>query len=150
MTKLNLSANASVIAAQLRRYNFAMVDEWKTWTPVHTGFSTAPVGGSYRYRRNGENLCEVMVYEPNAGTSNATTFTISAPMVAKTVDNMTWRALCSCVDNGASLTLPSLAVISSGSGTINLYLNLTGGASAWTNVNGKNCYWMHLFYEVDL
>lgn len=63
-----------------------LVTRWLSWTPVHTGFSTAPTGGATRYQLNYKTM--QINYSPvTVGASNATGYTITAPFIAKNISN---------------------------------------------------------------
>ncbi len=79
--------------------------DWFNWTPTFTGFSADPSGGIYRWRAYGQTV-KCFIRQPNTGTSNATGFTISAPVTAATITNMQWGVLASVTDNGTFLTTP--------------------------------------------
>lgn len=53
---------------------------WKTWTPVFTGFSVDPIVNSARYIEIGKLV--IVHLNTGNGTSNATTFTMTLPIVA--------------------------------------------------------------------
>lgn len=118
---------------------------WKDWAPAITGFSATPVGGLYRYVVIGK-LCHISIRQPNSGTSNATTFTISLPMAAGTVANMVWVGFGVGYDNGAQLTVPVLAQIAS-AGTVITFFASAGGA-VWTASGGKSIGALGMSYEL--
>lgn len=89
----------------------------------------------------------VDLYQNNTGTSNATTFTMNAPVQAATVSNGAWVVVgCLASNNGALQTAPPIAVIASAGTTISLYLNAS--AAAWTNTNGKAASFGGLRYPI--
>lgn len=105
------------------------------WSPTVGGFSANPTNPVFTYQKIGR-LCTLFVAGGSAGTSNATTYTYTAPFAAATRTNMEWKApLAQGFNNGAFLTVPGLAKIVSGSSTINLYT--TQGEGAWTASAGK-------------
>lgn len=115
------------------------------WTPAFTGFSVAPAGGIYRYIVIGK-LCTCFVRMPNAGTSNATTFTLTAPFTAVAIASDSWYAAVLATDNGALIANPGLASISANSNVINLY---TGFAlAAWTATGNKAAQFTLIFETV--
>jgi hypothetical protein len=117
---------------------------WQAHAPTFGGFSANPTG-SYRYIRIG-HLCIFNVRNSADGTSNANTYTMSAPIVAATVTNGAWNTLTSyAVDNGAALTTPGRVTILSGSSTITIYKDMA--SAAWTTSNGKRANFL-LIYEV--
>lgn len=113
-----------------------------SWSPSYTGFSVNPTNVAARYWQIGK-LVFAMVRMANTGTSNATTFTVSAPVTAVTLSNAYWGAYCwDATDNGSAVTGTTAVNITSGASTF----TLTKGASStgWTNANGKAanfCIW---------
>lgn len=121
--------------------------EFMTWAPAPTGFSAVPTNTVYNYRFVGKEI--VIRYREQAnGTSNATTFTATAPFTALTMSNMVWQGLGSGVDNGSGLTTAVLATISSASATINFFASPSPSGTAWTNANGKRVGFVELRYSV--
>jgi len=57
---------------------------WQSYSPSFTGFSVDPSDVVARYCQAG-NLCYVSVYMGTAGTSNANSFMMSAPLTSKSV-----------------------------------------------------------------
>jgi hypothetical protein len=115
------------------------------WTPTLTGFSANPTNTIYAFYMVHKNVCMDFVQVTN-GTSNATSFTATAPVTPKTVTNGNWGTLYwVAVNNGAAVTAPGRAYMTSGSTTITLNTNLSTGA--WTNVNGKRAVF-HLCYPI--
>lgn len=116
---------------------------WFNWEPSPTGYSAAP---TYIARWSTQGRAITVVHTLiTGGTSNATTLTHGAPVVAVTITNMVWRAVLAQVfDNGASATTPGRCAISSASSTISLFTNMASGA--WTAANGKGVIYQ-LTYE---
>ncbi len=105
------------------------------YAPIISGFAVNPTQASYRFTLTGHK-CEVAWRQGVAGTSNATDFSISAPIPALTATNMYWGNCCwGATDNGGVLTSPSSCSIQNGTSTINLFKDLAGGL--WTNANDK-------------
>ena len=116
------------------------------WTPTFTGFSADPAGVIALYALWG-NRCRVDVVMPNAGTSNATDFTVSAPFPAAVVSGMSWGGVWwTAQDNGAFLTAPGRVYISSG-GSVFALLKDTVNA-AWTASGAKKAYF-GLEYQIN-
>lgn len=113
-----------------------------TWTPTPTGFSAAPTGGIYRYVLVGK-LCTVFVRMPNAGTSNATTFTLPAPFTAVNIAGMVWYAPILYTDNSAASATAGMASIAANTNVINLYKDFA--ATAWTAAGTKAAQFTLLF-----
>jgi hypothetical protein len=119
-----------------------------SWQPVYEGFysGSAPAGVISRYTVMGKN-CKVYVYMPNSGSSNNTTFTMSAPFTAATVSNQLWGScVWTLVDNGTAASYPGRAYIASGGSTITI--NKTLAAGTWTSSGSKKaCF--SLDYELS-
>lgn len=118
---------------------------WQTWVPTQTGFSIAPAGGIYRYRYVGDEV-ELEIRQPNDGTSNANTLTISLPVQAATVTDMVWQASCRIRNNGAFVNNPGYASISSGSSTLDVHISY--GTTSWGTANGKRLDYLCMRYAV--
>jgi hypothetical protein len=118
---------------------------WLDWTPTLTGFSANPGSASYRYKIANE-ICHMEVAQGSNGTSNATGFTITIPVTAKTSTNASWGGSCwAGVDNGSNLTTPPRWVILSAGTTVTLGKDTA--AAAWTNANGKRAQFTG-YYEI--
>lgn len=114
--------------------------QWFNWNANPQGFSIAPSSPSYRWKTVGTTIF-LSYSESNNGTSNATTFTASAPVAPQ--QNVTGVAG-TLVNNGALLTAAGRVTLSSGSTTMTFRTDMSTGA--WTNVNGKRAV-MEIFYE---
>lgn len=118
---------------------------WRNWVPTFGGYSVAPTGGIYRYCLIGK-LCIITISMPNGGTSDATSFTITAPFISKNTANHYCGAVLSyAVDNGVALTVAARASLGPNTTTINLYTNMASGT--WTASGAKRVYFT-LAYEV--
>jgi len=103
--------------------------QWMTFAASPTGFSAAPASPVYRYMVL-PNRCTVSMTEGNAGTSNLTTKTYTAPFTAVTITGASWStSLTVPYDNGATAATGS-ALINSNSATITAYKTASG---AWTD-----------------
>jgi hypothetical protein len=122
--------------------NFA----WSNWTPTLSGWSADPTNAVYRYAQIGK-LVIVSIRQATAGTSNATTKSLSAPVQAATVTNMIWAETCSATDNGTDLTTSSQVSIASGSSTINFAKDLSTITGGWTNTGSCKIKYCTLIYE---
>lgn len=119
-----------------------------TYAPTITGFSANPTSTAYRYQIKLDRL-RVDLNQGVNGTSNATTFTVTAPMAHATLTNAFSAVACYApVDNGTLQTAPAFASLNSASSTINVYKNADGGTTAWTNVNGKRVAHIGLDYPL--
>ena len=117
---------------------------WAEYTPSYTGFSSDPTIKT-RYAVHGK-VCIVTAAATANGTSNATSFTMSAPFTAATVSSMIWaNALAYYVDSGSATYGNGRAAISSGSSTITL--SAETGPTGWTSSGNKAATFM-LIYEI--
>ena len=109
--------------------------QWLNWTPVLTGFSADPGSAIYRFKVEG-NTCMINVQHGSNGTSNATSFTISLPITAKTLSNyVSQRTIPFLVNNNASEQNNGIAQITSAGTSVILLRALSG--TGWTASNGK-------------
>lgn len=115
---------------------------WKTWTPAYTGFSVNPTGVTARYARTGRKVTAKFL--ATAGTSNATTFTVTLPVVAREAVDI---ALGQANDNGTPSAVPCMVVPRAASAIADVYKDLT--AASWTNANGKMCNFV-ITYEANI
>lgn len=116
------------------------------WVPSFTGFSANPTNVVARYIKQGK-LCHI-AWTMTAGTSNATTFTMSLPFTAVTVSGMKWGNRLDVVyDNGAYSTSPGKVEVVSAGSVATMYFN-QDGTTLWTNANGKGSGGQ-LVYEVE-
>jgi hypothetical protein len=84
--------------------------------------------------------------EKTAGTSNANNFTISLPVQAATITDMSWSdQIGYCEDNGAASTTKDHHGMGSG-GTVTV-LNKNGSSTGWTTSNGKRANFTFI-YEI--
>lgn len=104
------------------------------WTPTFTGFSADPATPVVRYIKSG-TVCTVSVRCINAGTSNATGFTISAPFTAANITNMTWNVKAGEGVDNSVYTSDIGVYISASSAAFTITRN--GSATGWTNAGGK-------------
>lgn len=61
--------------------------DWLDWSPVHTGFSSAPStasGGAIRYQLK-SNVLQLNYSPQSAGASNTTGYTFTSPFIAKNI-----------------------------------------------------------------
>jgi len=102
---------------------------WKTWTPTFTGFSADPTNVKARYIRIGDTV--TVVIGMSAGTSDATTFTMTAPFSAS-ADIPTTVAPAQVQDNGPILNDWGRIFISAGNSGFTFGVNpgVTGGFTA--------------------
>ena len=124
-------------------YSYAAIaqgfPQWFNWTPTWGGFSINP-GGTNRFMIQG-NTCFVEREVGVAGTSNATTCSLTLPVAAAVVNG---RFLVMCYDNGAWLNTVG-GNYAAGSTTLNLFPTISGGV--WTATGSKDTL-MRGFYEI--
>lgn len=108
---------------------------WQAWTPSFTGFSSNPVMYMSSYTVVGQTVFGI--FTPlTAGTSNATTFTITLPFPAKTSQFLVGMGV--ETDNGVSSTTQLCRMDTvGGSTTANIYKTILLGA--WTASGAKYC-----------
>jgi hypothetical protein len=140
-------ANAAITGVSLSRVDrpFGFPAEFN-WSPSFTGFSANPGSGIYTFKIvNGWVVCNARM--PSNGTSNATTFRISAPVTPRTVTNGSWGVTWfDAVDNGSSLTAAGKASVLSADS--NIYIDSNMGGAAWTAANGKRASFTNLSYPI--
>jgi hypothetical protein len=138
-------ADATITDRWLARVNQpAAWPEWFNYAPTFTGFSAAPAGGIYRWRADGRRI-EIVIRQTADGTSNATTFTISAPVTAKAITDMTWRGVAGARDNTAALGDYSSLRVVQDTAIIDAFTDANVGA--WTNSGGKRILAGAIVYE---
>lgn len=103
---------------------------WTSFTPTLTGFSVQPTGVTAESCRLGQKTFGFKWNMTGSGTSNATTFTLSMPFIAKV------RCIYSVLvqNNGAYET--QQAYVDAGSNIISFYR----GAAAFTASGGKSAW----------
>lgn len=132
-TVSNAVIDTPMISREDVPFNFP---DYFNWNPTQVGFAALPTSSTYQFVIKGK-VCTVFVHQGVNGTSNSTSFTISAPLTAATVVNAFWGAAAwNMVDNGASVA--SLGVAYLGSAGTTITIDKTPGTPAsWTNANGK-------------
>lgn len=113
-----------------------------SWIPTFTGFSSNPTSVTANYILIGK-MCFVSV-AMTAGTSNATTFTMSMPFTAAAwVQSL---SVTTVVNNSTVATTAGRVLISSGGGVFNFYINGsntgTWTASGTKGVSFNMCYYI--------
>lgn len=117
---------------------------WFNYTPTFSGFSANPTGTISRYYPEVGKMT-VEHREALAGTSNATSFSVSAPVACVSITNGAWQTPGMGTDNGTIGATPALVQIASASPTtIACYKDWA--ATAWTSSGSKRIIFM-LQYE---
>lgn len=106
---------------------------WQPWNPGYGGFSANPTGGTRRWTQIGRKI-SLNFIRSSVGTSNSTSFTITAP--AKALNAGSSGITQEIVDNGASLTTTGMFYTAAGSVTVTLYKDAAAGT--WTNISTKH------------
>ena|SRR3990167_3671024 len=112
---------------------------WFTYVPTFTGFSVAPTVAA-RFALNGR-VCFVTHYVSGAGTSNATTFTVTLPLNAVEI---AFFPTAISVDNGAEGATGRAGTAASSN---ILELRKSAGDPTWTASGDKYTY-LSIFYRV--
>lgn len=135
--------NIQELLNQIRPYVVGWINKSGTWIPTFTGFSVDPTVTCARYVLVGK-LCTVFVHLGN-GTSNATTFTISAPFQASNpTGTVYWmNAVAYATDVGVVVAGGCYAYMTNNDTSI----TLIKGATNWTNTGNKRAVFT-LIYEV--
>ena len=109
-TTVNLVPNTSYVlaaggitGAYISYANPPDFPDWLSWAPTFTGYSSAPTGGVYRFKVDGRQVTAV-ICEPNNGTSNLSSLTMTSPLTAATITNALWMGAAAFMDNGGALT----------------------------------------------
>lgn len=108
---------------------------WAAWTPGFTGFSVNPTMTA-RYAVIGKT-CFIQMITTVAGTSNATTFTITGLPVTCGATSVYTPALFG-VDIGVSTFVQG--IVSASGTTLNLFKGANDGGSTWTATGSKYVY----------
>lgn len=115
---------------------------WQFFKPAWTGFSSNPPDTDYRWTQNGRTI--FVEFGPvNLGTSNATSFTATAPIKSKAARTDICHA--SVYDNTVLQVDPGrVDFASAGTGTFTIYKTLAAGAFT---ASGSKVAIFHVFYE---
>lgn len=118
--------------------------KWTDYTPTYGGFSTDPTNVIARYYLVGK-LCTAKVFMGTAGTSNANTFTVSAPFTAG-AQGVAYVATPFHVDGGTNVFSGGIVMIGS-NGTAFQLTTASGSYTGWTTSGAKRAYFT-ITYEV--
>lgn len=118
---------------------------WQDWTPTHGGFSADPTIVA-KYCVIGK-LMFLSYATTAAGTSNATTFTLTLPASYVAATGRIQTMACGGgINNSAGLTTTVRVSTASGSNVLSLYINPTG--AAWTGSGTKSANF-NCIIEID-
>jgi len=119
---------------------------WTSWTPVFSGFSADPTANVYMYMVIG-GACTAILRSGASGTSNAGTFTISAPIAARTLTNYVALNSAFVLDGSTGTTiLHGRIAIASGGTAFTIATDLDG--SGWTASGGKRVTYATITYLI--
>lgn len=114
---------------------------WTTYVPTFTGFSVNPVVTAY-YTQLGK-IVHVNIVCNVAGTSNATTTTVTLPVVSTALhSSICWSQT---YDNGVP-GLSGMAATSPGTNVCNVHKTSDGGTTGWT-ASSLKAFHFNLTYE---
>lgn len=116
--------------------------QWQPWNPTFTGFSVDPTSHTTARWTSVGNIATVAYHTGTAGTSNATSFTMTAPVKAGATEG---TAMFLAVNNGANSALGTVQIAVS---TTTLACYLSGSATGWTAANAKAAYFV-ISYEME-
>lgn len=112
--------------------------DYFNWSPTIVGFSANPSGAIYQFKIEGK-WCFLNWQQPNNGTSNSTSFTISLPVAAatNTGDGAIWITPFA-INNGTESTTKDYMAVTSGGTVVTLFKN--SSPTGWTNSGGKRAH----------
>ena len=121
---------------------------WFNYTSTITGYSSNPTSIVDRFKVDG-NLCTWEHRELIAGTSNAGSTTISLPITAATITNMSWNVPCVVTDNGVTQATPGAVSTASAVSVVTAYKTYDfTNMSSWTASGAKRLAMFILSYEI--
>lgn len=109
--------------------------QWFNYAETWTGFSSAPSGGTCRFRMEGRHAW-MNLYRPTQGISNATSTTASLPIAATSTSGYVRWGFGMSKDNGTWNTGASAFLIIAGGTTVELRHGLLL-PTTWTGSGGK-------------
>lgn len=123
-------------------------ESYTNYTPTWTGFTAAPTvaAGEARWKMLTKNTCQVIIYPSVAGTSNATTTTVTLPFAAYNAGTFGLPAYCIPILNNGAQALGSARGVS-GSNVLNLYNGAIGGA--WTAGGTLKAAYITIVYQIN-
>jgi len=120
--------------------------QWFNWSPTYGGFTaTVPTNVVHRFSLIG-TTCFLEITETTDGTSNASSFTLTAPIISATISNQSWFGNARVTDNGLTTSTDCFATIGSNTTTISFFKS--GSATGFLTSGGKKCRNCFLSYEI--
>jgi hypothetical protein len=107
---------------------------WFNYVPTIVGFSANPTNMSHSFSMQGK-LTTVQWAHNTAGTSNATTYTISLPVTSATMTNASWGAKLYFAENNGVVLQSAIGRILSAATVIDLYQD--SNFAVWTAAGNK-------------
>lgn len=117
---------------------------WFSYTPTFSGFSSSPTVGQARFKVDGAS-CTLVIHQSANGTSNATTFTITAP-IAHAYNGFQILTAAAALDNGSQGSAAPYVLFTGNTSTIEVYKDMT--AAAWTASGGKRLTALSGIYRI--
>jgi hypothetical protein len=129
-------ANATISDAFYSHGRAMGFPEVFAWTPVCTGFSSAPTFNATFTISGG--MCHLVVFPAASGTSNSAAFTMTVPVKSRGSTVYTYGTIAKLVNGGNVQSTPGMIELPTNSTVMNLYTNSNNGA--WTASGGKYVY----------
>ena len=112
---------------------------WFAYAPTYGGFSSNPPSSFVKFKIDGRAV--TLVVATGNGTSNATTFTMVAPVAPAAPTAVRAQV----ANNGIDQATSGMAFLTTGGTTINVYRDGTFGGTAWTNSGIKNASFLMVY-----
>jgi hypothetical protein len=141
-------ANAAISAVSYSKASTPLgFPQWFNYSPTVAGFSANPTSTVNRFSITGR-MVTASIYQPTGtpGTSNATTFTITAPVTSANNGLVYGAILWQMMDNSANVATQGRAYILPNSGTFTLG-KTANSDSNWTNSGTKEASFT-ISYEI--
>ena len=130
---------------------FRYDESYTNYTPSFTGFSVVPVitAGDARWKMLSKNTCHVIIWTTTAGTSNATTMTVTLPFTAAWTGGSGFGLQQSvmCVQNNGVNVNGSVRTRVSGSNILDCYNGVVG--TAFTASGSKGVF-LNFIYQIEI
>jgi hypothetical protein len=110
---------------------------WFSFTSTPAGFSADPSTVIDRFKIDADGTVYVNHEDVTFGTSNATTYTRTLPVTARTQSNIEWAGACTFArNNSTNLTGAARWRVQSGATVVSFHLDMTGAALTASNEKG--------------
>lgn len=138
-------ANAAVSATFYSRSTPSGFPGWFNWTPTFGGFSTNPTG-IHRFKIEGATV-RIAISEFTDGTSNGTSFLISAPVPSADMGNSSWFWIGAAYGHNSGVTETGNIFMEMPNASSNLSPSRNHNNFGWTNTGGKRILMGEIVYE---